>query len=112
MKKLKNKFFTLHTEKSICNYIRILHTDFSVCKPVLYTDFGSYIRILTVCNSNFSCSDTTSHFFFECIIVWLRLNSVDHLVPTSHFLPFNLFGAPTSVNLVFGNVWIVLVSEI
>ena len=74
-------FFALHTDKFVCNYIRILHTDFSVCnyirildpyvkltynnftygflsvcKPVLHTDFGPYIRILAVCNSNFSCS--------------------------------------------------------
>jgi len=53
MKKLKNKFFT---EKSVCNYIRILHTDSeSVCNAYLRQ---FYIQILTVCNSNFSCSET------------------------------------------------------
>jgi len=77
-----------------------------------------YIMLCCLCMVK---EKTTSYFFFECIIVWLvwnlcyawlGLNSVDHLVPTSYFLPFNLFGAPTSFNLVFGNVWIVLVSEI
>jgi len=65
--------------------------------------------------------ETTSHLFFECRIAWfvwnpcyawLGLKSVDNLVYASHFLKFNLFGPLTSVNLVFGSVWIALVSEI
>jgi len=40
------------------------------------------------------------------------VKSVDHLEPTSHFLHFNLIGAPAVVNLAFGNIWIPFVSEI
>jgi len=43
---------------------------------------------------------------------WAGLKSVDHLEPTSHFLHFNLIGAPTVVNLAFGNIWIALVREV
>jgi len=40
-----------------------------VCKPVLYTDFGSYIWILTVCNSNFSCSDLSLIVFVIFLVI-------------------------------------------
>ena len=65
--------------------------------------------------------ETTSHLFFECKITWLvwnlwygwvGLKSTDHLESASHFFHFNLFGAPTNFNLVFGNIWIILVREI
>jgi len=64
---------------------------------------------------------TTSYLFFECRITWLvwshcydwvGLKSTNHLESASHFLHFNLFGAPTTGNLTFGNIRIVLVSEI
>jgi len=65
--------------------------------------------------------EITSYLFFYCRIAWLAwnlcyswlgLNSVNHHASASHFLQFNLSGAPTSVNLVLRTIWIVLVSEI
>jgi len=43
---------------------------------------------------------------------WLGLMSIDPHNSYSHFLQFNLCNAPNSVNIVLGNVWIVVVSEI
>ena len=61
------------------------------------------------------------HLFFGCkfawlvwnlCYAWLWLKSVDHLNPHSHFSHINLCNAPISINLVLGNVWIAMVSEI
>ena len=38
--------------------------------------------------------------------------SVDHVVPTAHFLHFILLNAPVQVNVVWNCVWIVVVSEL
>jgi len=53
--------------------------------------------------------ESTKHMFFYCRIAWLVWNqcytwlgiaSVDHVVPTAHFLHFNLLNAPVHVNIV------------
>ena len=55
--------------------------------------------------------------FFDCRIAWLVWNqcytwlgiaSVDHVVPTAHFLHFILLNAPVQVNVV----WNCVVSEL
>ena len=65
--------------------------------------------------------ESTSHLFFGCRVawlswnlcyVWLGVSLVNLLSPGSHFEQFKILGATTSVNLILGNVWIVLVSEI
>ncbi|ESW15861.1 hypothetical protein PHAVU_007G108600 [Phaseolus vulgaris] len=65
--------------------------------------------------------ESTKHMFFYCRIVWLVWNqcytwlgiaSVDHVVPTAHFLHFNLLNAPVQVNVVWNCVWIAVVSEL
>jgi len=65
--------------------------------------------------------ESTKHMFFYCRIAWLVWNqcytwlgiaSVDHVVPTAHFLHFNLLNAPVQVNVVCNCVWIVVVSEL
>jgi len=48
----------------------------------------------------------------ESCYAWVGLNSTDLFEPASHCLHFNLIDAPAAVNLTFGNIWIVLVSEI
>jgi len=40
------------------------------------------------------------------------MNSVDLIVPGSHFEHLKILDAPNSVNLIMGNIWIALVSEI
>ena len=40
------------------------------------------------------------------------MSSVDHNIPRSHFEHFKILDASISVNLIMGNVWIALVSEI
>ena len=62
-----------------------------------------------------------THLFCECRVAWLIWNlcydwlgvrSVDFMDPRSHFEHFKILDAPTSVNLIMGNVWIALISEI
>jgi len=76
--------------------------------------------------SNLCCfcrqlEESTNHLFFGCRVAWqiwnlcydwLGLSSVDHNIPGSHFEHFKILDASTSVNLIMGNVWITLVSEI
>ena len=65
--------------------------------------------------------ESTNHLFFDCRVAWkiwnlcydwLGMNSVDLIVPGSHFEHFKILVAPHSVNLTMGNIWIALVSEI
>ncbi|XP_068461617.1 uncharacterized protein [Phaseolus vulgaris] len=65
--------------------------------------------------------ESTNHLFFGCRIAWLiwnlcydwlGINSVDLIVPGSHFEYFKILDAPNSVNLIVGNILIALVSEI
>jgi len=42
----------------------------------------------------------------------MGIASVDHVDPVSHFLHFNFLNAPVQVNVVWGSVWIGVVSEI
>ena len=65
--------------------------------------------------------ESTNHMFFYCRIAWLVWNqcytclgiaSVDHVVPTAHFLHFILLNAPVQVNVVWNCVWIAVVSEL
>jgi len=76
--------------------------------------------------SNLCClcrrlEETTNHLFCECRVAWLIWNlcydwlgirSVDFMDPGSHFEHFKILDAPISVNLIMGNLWITLVSEI
>jgi len=76
--------------------------------------------------SNLCClcrvsEELTSHLFFGCKVAWLAWNigyawlgvsSINLLSPGSHFEQFKILDATTSVNIVLGNVWIALVSEI
>ena len=64
---------------------------------------------------------STNHLFFGCRVVWrvwnlcydwLRLNSVDLIVPESHIEHFKFLDAPNSVNFIMDNIWIALNSEI
>jgi len=40
------------------------------------------------------------------------VSSIDLIAPGSHFKHFNILDASTLVNLIMGNVWIALVSEL
>jgi len=76
--------------------------------------------------SNLCClcrvlEESTSHLFFGCRVtwlawnlcyVWLGVSSINILSPGSHIEQFKILDATTSVNLILGNVWIALVSEI
>jgi len=76
--------------------------------------------------SNLCClcrryEESTNHLFCECRVAWLIWNlcykwlgvrSVDFMDPRSHFEHFKILDAPTSINLIIGNVWIALISEI
>jgi len=76
--------------------------------------------------SNLCClhrvsEESTSHLFFGCIVVWLAWNlcytwlevsSVNILSPWSHYELFKILDETISVNLILGNVWIALISEI
>ena len=64
---------------------------------------------------------STSHLFFGCRVTWLvwnlcydwlRVSSIDPLVPGSHFEQLKILDASISVNLIVDNVWIALISEI
>ena len=44
--------------------------------------------------------------------MWLGVSLVDFLTSISHFMQFKLLDVSMSLNLIFENVWIALVSEI
>jgi len=55
------------------------------------------------------------HMFFDCRIAWLVWNqcytclgiaSVDHVVPTTHFLHFILLNSPVQVNVFCPLLWL------
>jgi len=65
--------------------------------------------------------ESTNHLFFGCRAVWLIWNlcyewlgvsSVDFIILGEHFEHFKILDAPISFNLIMGNVWVALVSEI
>jgi len=74
-----------------------------------------------LCNLCRLSEESTKHLFFGCRVAWLiwnlcydwlGMNLVDLIVPGSYFEHFKIFDAPNSVNLIMGNIWIALVSEI
>ena len=68
--------------------------------------------------SNLCClcrryEESTNNLFCECRVAWLIWNlcydwlgvrSIDFMDPRSHFEHFKILDAPTSVNLIMGNL--------
>lgn len=109
--------------------IKALPSAHFVAWKVLENNIATKVNLVKreILVKNIMCSlcgekdETSSHLFFGCrfawivwslCYAWLGLKSIDPLNPHSHFLYFNMCNAHNFVNLVLGNVWIAVISEI